>query len=146
MSFYFLATGSVMQAGLPGRIRRNMPDPLPVMVLGRLAVDRACAGQGLGKALVRDAILRTVEAAKIAGIRALLVHAKDEQLAAFYRRHDFLPSSIDPLILLLPLQDRGTRLQERISPDSGAWNGRLLRNFDLWCSSAIVRRCSLSPG
>jgi predicted N-acetyltransferase YhbS len=105
VAFYCLATGSVMQAGLPGRIRRNMPDPVPVMLLGRLAVDRTCARQGLGKALVRDAILRTLEAANIAGIRAILVHAKDEQVADFYRRNDFLPSPVDPLTLLLPLKD-----------------------------------------
>lgn len=105
MAFYSLATGSVVQSRAPGRVRRNMPDPIPVMVLGRLAVDRSVAGQGLGRALLRDAVLRTLQAADIAGIRAILVHAKDEAVAQFYRRHDFLPSPIDPLTLLLPLQD-----------------------------------------
>lgn len=94
-----------MQNQVQGRIRRNMPDPIPVMVLGRLAVDRRFARRGLGKALLRDAILRTLQAADIAGIRAILVHAKDEQVAAFYGRNGFLPSPIDPLTLLLPLQD-----------------------------------------
>ena len=105
VAFYCLANGAVLQAGAPGRVRRNMPDPIPVMVLGRLAVDRQFQGHGLGKALLRDAVLRTLQAADLAGIRAILVHAKDEKARAFYERCGFLPSPIDPLTLLLPLKD-----------------------------------------
>ena len=105
VAFYCLANGAILQAGAPGRIRRNMPDPIPVMVLGRLAVDRQFQRHGLGRALLRDALLRTLQAADIAGIRAILVHAKDEQAKAFYQRCGFLPSPIDPLTLMLPLKD-----------------------------------------
>ena len=74
VAYYCLATGAVLRNQAPGRISRNMPEPIPVMVLGRLAVDRSFAGRGLGSGLLRDAILRTLQAADIAGIRALLVH------------------------------------------------------------------------
>ena len=105
VAFYCLANGVVLQAGAPGRVRRNMPDPIPVMVLGRLAVDHRFQGRGLGGALLRDALLRTLQAADIAGIRAILVHAKDDRAKAFYERSGFLPSPIDPLTLMLPLKD-----------------------------------------
>ena len=104
--FYCLANGAVARYSAPARIRRNMPDPVPVMVLGRLAVDRRFQGQGLGKGLLRDAIWRTAQAAEIAGIRAILVHAKDEQARLWYDRFGFfLPSPTDPLTLMAPLQE-----------------------------------------
>jgi GNAT superfamily N-acetyltransferase len=105
VAYYCLATGAILQAEAPGRVRRNMPNPIPVVVLGRLAVDRRFQGRGLGKALLRDATLRTLQAADIAGIRALLVHAKDERGQAFYARSGFLPSPLDPFTLMLPLKD-----------------------------------------
>jgi GNAT superfamily N-acetyltransferase len=105
VAFYCLANGAVLQAGAPGRVRRNMPDAIPVMVLGRLTVDHRFQGQGLGRALLRDALLRTLQAAEIAGVRAILVHAKDDRARAFYERGGFLPSPIDPLTLMLPLKD-----------------------------------------
>ncbi len=105
VAFYCLANGAVLQAGAPGRVRRNMPDPIPVMIVGRLAVDRRLQGWGLGRALLRDAVLRTLQAAEIAGIRAILVHAKEEGGRAFYERYGFLPSPIDPLTLMLPFKD-----------------------------------------
>jgi GNAT superfamily N-acetyltransferase len=103
VGYYCLSSGAVECRQAPGRVRRNMPDPIPVMLLGRLAVDRAFQGQGLGRALLKDAILRTLKAAEIAGLRALLVHALDEEAARFYRRNGFLDSPIDPLLLMLPL-------------------------------------------
>jgi GNAT superfamily N-acetyltransferase len=106
VAFYCLANGAVMHADAPRRVRRNMPDPIPVMVLGRLAVDRRFQRQGLGEALLRDAIVRTLQAAEIAGIRAILVHAKDEQARRWYERFGiFLPSPTGPLTLLLPLAE-----------------------------------------
>lgn len=105
IGFYSLANGAVLQSLAPGRVRRNMPDPIPVMVLGRLAVDRRFQSQGVGQGLLRDAILRTLQAAVIAGIRAILVHAKDEPARAFYERSGFLASPVDPLTLFLPLRD-----------------------------------------
>ncbi len=104
-AFYCLANGAVLHADAPGRVRRNMPDPIPVMVLGRLAVDRRFQGRELGRALLRDAILRTLQAAEIAGIRTILVHAQDERAETFYERSGFLPSPIDPLTLMLPLRN-----------------------------------------
>jgi ribosomal protein S18 acetylase RimI-like enzyme len=111
--FYCLANGAVIHTHTPGKIRQNMPYPIPVMVLGRLAVDRRFQGQGLGRALVRDAILRTAQAAEIAGIRAIVVHAKDEQARLWYDRFGFfLPSPTDPLTLLAPLQEVTAALQK----------------------------------
>ncbi len=81
-----------------------MPDPIPIMLMGRLAVDKTQQGKGLGRALLKDAILRTLKAAKIAGIRALLVHALDQQAAKFYLHNGFGVSPMDQLILMLPLE------------------------------------------
>jgi len=103
VGYYCLAAGAVECARTPGRVRRNMPDPVPVMLMGRLAVDRTQQGAGLGRALLRDAILRTLQAAEIAGMRALLVHALDQDAARFYRYNGFLPSPMDPFVLMLPL-------------------------------------------
>lgn len=83
--------------------RRNMPDPVPVMMLARLAVDTRYAGRNIGTALVRDAVLRTLQASHIVGIRALMVHALHERAAGFYANRGFLVSPIEPLILFLPL-------------------------------------------
>lgn len=80
-----------------------MPDPIPVMLMGRLAVDRSQQGKGIGRALLKDAILRTLKAADIAGMRALLVHALDEEAVKFYLHNGFLVSPIDTLVLMLPL-------------------------------------------
>ena len=103
LAYYSLATGSVQHSQAPGRVRRNMPDPIPVMVLGRLAVDKSMQAQGIGRGMLKDAIGRTLTAAQIAGIRAVLVHALDETAASFYRNNGFLDSPIDSLTLMLPL-------------------------------------------
>ena len=103
IGYYCLAAGSVMRRATPGRIRRNMPELILVVLLGRLAVTRSHQGKGIARALVRDAVLRTLQAAEIAGIRALLVHSLDEDAAAFYRHLGFVKSPIDPLVLMLPL-------------------------------------------
>jgi GNAT superfamily N-acetyltransferase len=82
-----------------------MPDPIPVMVLGRLAVDSARQGHGLGKALLRDAILRTLQVSEIVGVKALLVHALSEQAVYFYEAHGFHPSPTNPRTLFLSLSE-----------------------------------------
>lgn len=102
-AYYCLATGSVARSEAPGPVRRNMPEPIPVMVIGRLAVDRRFQGRGLGSGLLRDAVLRTLRAGEIAGLRAILVHALDDEAARFYRSHGFVPSPIDELVLMLKL-------------------------------------------
>lgn len=100
-----LAFASVQQRDVAGKVRRNMPDPVPVILLSRLAVDRTEQGPGLGKNLRRDAILRSVAASEIIGVRALLVHAIDDTTRAFYAHFNFEPSPTDPLHLLLLMKD-----------------------------------------
>ncbi|MCY3830350.1 MAG: GNAT family N-acetyltransferase [Rhodospirillaceae bacterium] len=104
IAYYCLSAASAAHRAVPGRIRRNMPDPVPVVLLGRLAVARSHQGRGLARDLVRDATLRTLRAAEIAGVRALLVHAADASAAGFYRKVGFIESPTDPLVLLLPLE------------------------------------------
>ena len=105
VGYYALATGGVAQAAATGRVRRNMPDPVPVMLLGRLAVDRAYQDRGLGAGLLRDAILRTLQAAELGGIRAILVHAISEEAKRFYERHGFVESPVDPMTLMITVAD-----------------------------------------
>ena len=105
VAYYALAVGAVAHAGAPGRVRRNMPDPVPVMIIARLAVDQEFHGHGLGQGLLRDAVLRTLQAADIAGIRAILVHAMSSDAQRFYERHGFVRSPIDPMMLMITLAE-----------------------------------------
>ena len=105
VGYYALATGGVVQEAATGRVRRNMPDPVPVMVLGRLAVDRAYQDRGLGAGLLRDAILRILQAAQLGGIRAILVHAISAEAKRFYERHGFVESPVDPMTLMITVAD-----------------------------------------
>jgi GNAT superfamily N-acetyltransferase len=105
VGYYALAAGAVAHAEATGRARRNMPDPVPVMVVGRLAIDRGFRGRGLGRFLLRDAVLRTMQAAEIAGIRAVLVHAISEDAKRFYQHCGFQPSPVDPMTLMITLRD-----------------------------------------
>ena len=105
IAYYCLATGAIAQTAATGKVRRNMPDPIPVMVIGRLACDRNWQGCGIGRALLRDAILRTLQAAEIAGIRAILVHAISEDAKLFYQKCGFTVSPIEPLTLMLKVSD-----------------------------------------
>lgn len=105
IGYYALAVGAVTHAEAPGRIKRNMPDPVPVIVLGRLAIDESSQGMGLGPALLRDAVLRTLQASEIAGIRAILVHAISERAKRFYEEHGFIASPIDPMTLMVTVAE-----------------------------------------
>ena len=101
VGFYSLAVGSVEPAAAPARVTKGIPQhPVPVMILARLAVHQLHQGAGLGQALLKDALLRTAQAAQIAGIRALLVHAKDEAARQWYLKWEFAPSASDPFLLL----------------------------------------------
>ena len=100
-AYYCLAAGSIQHAATPGKIRRNMPEPIPVLVLGRLAVDVGLQKRGVGPMLLLHALERTQEVAQTAGIRALLVHAKDEEAAEFYKRFGFVESPLDSLVLMV---------------------------------------------
>jgi GNAT superfamily N-acetyltransferase len=94
-----------MHAVATGRVRRNAPDPVPVVLIGRLAVDRRYQRRGIGAGLLKDAVLRTRAAARHVGIRALLVHAIDEDAIRFYQRYGFRPSPTEPATLMVPLSE-----------------------------------------
>jgi GNAT superfamily N-acetyltransferase len=104
IGYYALAAGSVARIDAPRTLRRNMPDPVPVVVVERLAIDSRWQRRGLGAALLKDALLRCLAAAAGVGIAAVLVHALSEDARAFYQRAGFVPSPIHPLTLLLPIR------------------------------------------
>lgn len=112
VGYYTLATGAITHAQVAGKVKRNMPDPIPVMVLGRLAVDHNFHQRGLGTALLRDAVLRTILAADIAGIRAILVHALSETAKRFYERYGFVSSPVDPLTVMITVAEAQQLLEE----------------------------------
>ncbi len=106
VGFYSLVFGQVECEGAAERLTKGLArHPVPVMILARLAVAAQWQGRGIGAGLLKDAMLRTLQAADIAGIRALVVHAKDEQARASYGRFDFAPSPSDPLHLFVLLKD-----------------------------------------
>jgi predicted N-acetyltransferase YhbS len=104
-SYYALASSAVAPAAASGRFRRNMPDPVPVVVLGRLAVATSHHGKGLGRALFRDAALRVIHAANVVGIRGMVVHALSEDAKAFYLNLGFDESPLDPMTLMVTVSD-----------------------------------------
>ena len=106
IGFYSLAASSVERRRVSSRIGRNMPEPIPVILLGQLAVDRNYQGKGLGTDLLIDAGKRALAAAEVIGARAIIVQALDEQAKAFYERSGFLPFSIhEPHMLLLRISE-----------------------------------------
>ncbi len=105
IAYYALASSAVSVAATSGRFRRNMPDPIPVVILARLAVAKAHHGRGIGRALFQDAARRIVYAADAIGIRGLLVHALSEDAAAFYRCLGLGPSPLDPMTLMVTVAD-----------------------------------------
>lgn len=105
VGYYALASGGITLQDEPGRFSRNMPNPIPVVVLARLAVDQAYQGRGLGRALFRDSAQRVVNAADVIGIRGVVVHALSEEAKAFYLALGFDPSPNDPMTLMVTLQD-----------------------------------------
>ncbi len=113
VGYYALASGGVALTSAPGRVRRNMPDPLPVMIVGRLVVEKGWQGRNVGGSLLRDAILRTLQAAEIGGIRAILVHAISEDAKRFYERNGFSVSPVDPMTLMITIADAKEALRGR---------------------------------
>lgn len=110
VAYYSLASGGMGHPALPGRLRRNMPDPVPVMLLGRLAVDRRFQGQGIGGWLIKDAMLRAAEANKLVGFRALLLHAIDDEALSFYAGFGFIEYPPGSKTLFLPIETITARL------------------------------------
>jgi len=104
VGYHTLAVGEVTREEAPERLIKGLAR-VPLMLLARLAIDRRWQGQGIGKALLRDAMQRTLQAADIAGIRAFAVHAKDQNARNFYQKFDFIPSRTDPMHLFVLLKD-----------------------------------------
>jgi GNAT superfamily N-acetyltransferase len=106
IGYYSLAVGAVAPAEAPARVTKGLArHPVPVMLLARLAVSQTAKGNGLGAALLHDALARTLQAADIAGIRAVIVHAKDDAARRFYEHFEFDPSPTDPYHLYLLIKD-----------------------------------------
>jgi len=106
IGYYTLAVGHVTREEAPERLSKALArHPVPIMLLARLAIDHRWQGQGVGKALLKDAMLRTLQAADMAGVRAFAVHAKDEEARRFYLKFDFIPSPSDPMHLFVLLKD-----------------------------------------
>ena len=105
LAYYALASSAVTTQVATGRLRRNMPDPIPVVVLGRLAIDRSLHGCGVGRALVRDACLRVLTAADVIWIRGMIVHALSDNARAFYEHVGFESSPLDPMTLMATIAD-----------------------------------------
>lgn len=105
IGYHALAVGQVSREEAPQRLAKGARHPIPIMLLARLAVDRRWHGQSVGKALLKDAMQRTLQAADIAGIRAFAVHAKDEQPRSFYAKFDLIASPTDPMHLFVLLKD-----------------------------------------
>ena len=100
LAYYAIASGAVTCNEATGRLRRNMPDPIPVVVLGRLGVDSSLHGQGLGRSLVRDAALRILQAADVIGIRGMTVQALSDDARVFYEHMGFEPSPLGATVSL----------------------------------------------
>ncbi len=105
VAYYALSSGAVEIGSATGRLRRNMPDPVPVAVLGRLAIAQSRQGRGIGRALMRDACKRVLQAADIIGIRGIIIHALSPEAKAFYLALGFEASPLQPLTLMATLAD-----------------------------------------
>jgi GNAT superfamily N-acetyltransferase len=112
IGYYTLSAGAISHETAPKTMQRNMPDPLPVLLLGRLAIDKNYHNQGLGSALLRDAMIRAVSVASDAGVFAILVHALSEQAKRFYRSRGFVESPLQPMTLIMTLETVRSILSE----------------------------------
>ncbi|WIB78370.1 GNAT family N-acetyltransferase [Curtobacterium sp. MCPF17_002] len=101
--YYCLSASSLRSEDAPGALRRNMPDPIPVVLIGRLAVDSEFQGMGLGASLLQDALLKSIEASRLVGARAVIVYALDDDAVAFYERYGFsrVPETARCMYLLI---------------------------------------------
>ena len=105
IGYYTLATGALQHSDAPGKIRRNMPDPVPVIVLGRLAVSLDRQGRGIGRGMLKDAVFRVIGVAEQIGVKALLVHAISAEAKRFYLRHGFIESPTNNMTLMTTISD-----------------------------------------
>jgi GNAT superfamily N-acetyltransferase len=105
VGYYAVSTAMEQRVALPNaRLRRAMPEQVPLLLIGRLAVDRAFQGMGLGTELLSDALRRCLSASEIAGVRAVVAHAIDDDAVGFYQRHGFLLSPLGERVMLLPIE------------------------------------------
>ena len=114
VGYYALAAGAVLHAQASGSIRRNMPEPIPVAILGRLAVHSGWGGRGIGAGLLRDAVLRTMRLSEEMGIRALLCHAISQDAKNFYLYHGFVESPIEPMTVMLNIAKLARAAKESV--------------------------------
>lgn len=105
VGYYALANAAIVRETAIGRLQRNAPDPIPVMLLARLATDRDWLGRGIARGMLKDALLRTLAAAEIAGIAALVTHALSDDARRFYEHHGFTPSPIHPRTLMITMRE-----------------------------------------
>jgi len=103
--YYSLSSSSIVPEIVPGRFRRNMPDPIPVVLLGRLAIDKEWQGKGIGRSLFRDAAMRVSQAAETIGVRGIVVHAISDEARKFYLAIGFSECPHEPMTLVVTLQD-----------------------------------------
>ncbi|MFI4919323.1 MAG: GNAT family N-acetyltransferase [Legionellales bacterium] len=114
VGYYSLSAGAIAREASPKAMQRNMPDPLPVLLLGRLAIDKNRHNQGLGSALLRDAMIRAVSVADDVGVFAILVHALSKEAKQFYKSCGFVESPLRPMTLLMTLKTMRTILMESV--------------------------------
>ena len=112
VGYYCLSAGAIALQESPKKMARNMPDPIPVLVMGRLAIDKGYQNKGLGKALLLDAARRTLQAGEIAGVAALLVHALSEEAKRFYISRGFVECPVQPMTSCMRLADARAVLDE----------------------------------
>ncbi len=105
ISYYTLATGSVERTNTPGKFRRNMPDPIPVMILGRLATDKGYQKSGIGRGILKDAIQRVIGVAEQVGVKGILVHAISEDARDYYLRRGFSTSPTNDMTLMITIKE-----------------------------------------
>ncbi|WP_445496846.1 GNAT family N-acetyltransferase [Photorhabdus sp. SF281] len=105
IAYYSLATGSIMSEEAISKFKRNMPNPIPVIILARLAVDKNYQGKGFGRYLIKDASIRVAQAADLVGVRGLIVHAISEDAKEFYKSVGFNDSPLNPMTLMITLKD-----------------------------------------
>lgn len=105
IGYYSIAMGSIEHSEVPSSLKRNSPNPISVVVLGRLAIDKNWQRKGLGQALLKDAILKTIAASEIVGAKALVVHAISSEAKQFYKANGFIDSSTIEMTVMLPMKD-----------------------------------------
>jgi GNAT superfamily N-acetyltransferase len=105
IGYYCLSAGAIQHDGSPGKLRKNTPNPIPVVIIGRLALDKVFQGKGLGRALLKDALLRVTRASEMVGARAVLVHAVDREVVPFYARYGFHSFPTNNQTLFLPIEE-----------------------------------------